>query len=113
MVNRNQSQGQNRNQIQYQYQYQMQNNADNANSVMSEEEFIAKLSTLAGVIQTVGGIMSTAASFLALQKFQRDIIIDDEPQGTGTSANDDRINELEKQIQYLMKEIEDLKGRQP
>ncbi|MCM3388574.1 hypothetical protein [Ureibacillus chungkukjangi] len=111
MVNRNQSQGQNRNQIQS--QYQLQTNVDNANSVMSEEEFIAKLSTLAGVIQTVGGIMSTAASFLALQKFQRDIIIDDEPQGTGTSANDDRINELEKQIQYLMKEIEDLKGRQP
>ena len=84
---------------------------DNSRNTMSEEEFIAKLSSMGGLIQTIGGIMSTAASFIALQKFQRDIIIDDEPQGTNNSANDERINELEKQIQYLIREIDQLKER--
>ncbi|MER2009508.1 MAG: hypothetical protein ABS939_18910 [Psychrobacillus sp.] len=96
------------NRDQMQNQNQLVNNSKTA--AISEEEFIAKLSTLGGVIQTIGGIMSTTASFLALQKFQRDIIVD-EVEGDGQSGNDERINQLEKQIQYLMNEIEDLKGR--
>ncbi|QCR33823.1 hypothetical protein [Lysinibacillus sp. SGAir0095] len=87
-------------------------NMDNSN-VINEEEFIAKLSAMGGVISTIGGIMSTAASFLALQKFQRDIIIEEEPTGNGNrnAPKDDRISELEKQIQYLIKEIDELKDR--
>ena len=110
MVNRNQSQNQYRNRIPYQNQVQ---NMDNSETTMTEEEFIAKLSSMGGLIQTIGGIMSTAASFLALQKFQRDIIIDNEPEGNSNTVNDDRINELEKQIQYLIREIDELKGRNP
>ncbi len=101
MQNRNQNQIRNKNQIP----------DTSKTSAMSEEEFIAKLSTLGGVIQTVGGIMSTAASFMALQKFQRDIILDEEEEGIGLSGDDDRISELEKQIQFLMREIEVLKGQ--
>ena len=110
MVNRNQGQHQYRNRTPYQNQIQ---NMDNSDTTMTEEEFIAKLSSMGGLIQTIGGIMSTAASFLALQKFQRDIIIDNEQEGNSNTANDNRINELEKQIQYLIREIDELKGRNP
>jgi len=107
VANRAQKQNKNKNQTQYQNQVQ---NMDNAKTVMDEEEFIAKLSTMGGVIQTIGGIMSTAASFLALQKFQRDIILEEEePVRNNVGPNDNRISELEKQIQYLIKEIDDLK----
>jgi len=94
-------------------QYQVQNQkVNNAKSTMTEEEFIAKLSTFGGYIQTIGGIMSTAASFMALKQYDEDVLLTElEEDKNGHSANDERISELEKQIQYLMKEIEALKGR--
>ncbi|HWK22090.1 MAG TPA: hypothetical protein VNS08_03565 [Ureibacillus sp.] len=94
----------------------MQNRNPNRNQMMnnsssnskSEEEFIAKLSALGSVIQTIGGVMSTAASLLALQKFQQDILLEEEEENL-SSDSDNRIGALENQIQYLMKEIEELK----
>ena len=83
----------------------MNNSSSNSKS---EEEFIAKLSALGSVIQTIGGVMSTAASLLALQKFQQDILLEEEEENL-SSDSDNRIGALENQIQYLMKEIEELK----
>jgi len=85
---------------------QMMNNS--SSNSKSEEEFIAKLSALGSVIQTIGGVMSTAASLLALQKFQQDILLEEEEENL-SSDSDNRIGALENQIQYLMKEIEELK----
>lgn len=107
MVNRTQKHYKTRNQNP---QNQIRN-LDITKPIINEEEFIAKLSAMGGVISTIGGIMSTAASFLALQKFQRNIILDEEPVRNSVAPHDDRISELEKQIEYLIKEIEELKGR--
>lgn len=82
-------------------------------TAMSDEEFIARLSTLGSVIQTIGGVISTAASIIALQQFQEDILLEEEEDTGegGQSGNNDRINQLERQMQYLINEIEELKGR--
>ena len=96
----------NRNQL----QNQMMNNST---SPINDEELIAKLSTIGSVIQTIGGVISTTASIMALQKFQRDIILQEvEDEGENVqSGNDDRISNLEKQIQFLINEIEQLKAQ--
>lgn len=83
--------------------------------------FIAKLGAIGGLISTVGGIISTTASFLAVQDLLNDLEeIKSEVnfyttggiKSTGNNSEaDKRIENLEKQVQYLLKELENMKRK--
>ncbi|RUL48176.1 MULTISPECIES: hypothetical protein [Lysinibacillus] len=70
------------------------------------ENFTAKLGAFGGLISTIGGIISTYAAFLALDELQQDM---EESDATST-GDENRIQELELQVQYLMKELQKLKN---
>lgn len=84
--------------------YQMKPiNNQNQNITLENDINIAKLSVLGGIITTIGGIISTYARILTLEQLQ-------------SSQNpfklyDQKIDELEKQIQYLTKELHRQKYR--
>ncbi|MFL0505336.1 hypothetical protein ACH0B5_06265 [Ureibacillus sp. 179-F W5.1 NHS] len=81
--------------------------------------FIAKLGAIGGLISTVGGIISTTASFLAvrdlledLEEYKSEVIANNSNRNIGSSYYNDaneRIENLEKQMEYLLKELEKLK----
>lgn len=66
----------------------------NSNASSDNETTAAKLAVLGGLLSTLGDAISTIAAVLALQELQQ---TEDE--------NDDRISELEKQVEYLTKEM--------
>ncbi|MDM5334071.1 hypothetical protein QUF56_12610 [Ureibacillus composti] len=83
-------------------------NAINKNNIPSNknvppfdyESTAAKLAILGGFLATLGDAISTYAAVLALEGLQQSKITQND-----NGKNDDRINELEKQIKYLTKEI--------
>lgn len=70
---------------------------ENSGSSSNIDQNIATLRIIGGVISTVGGIISTCASILALEQLQKS--------QENTVSNEDQINELKKQVQYLTEEI--------
>lgn len=92
---------------------QNRNQNNNQNQETNTELFIAQLGAFGGLISTVGGIISTAAAFLALQELEDEIANKKNANSNSNSKNnsnsDIRIKELENQVYYLMKEIEKLK----
>ena len=114
------------------------NNLENTQS-LDTDLLIARLGALGGIIQTIGGFISTSASLLALQELQNDlksqssapnatlrgsgtVLTGNDPTNNSTTSTTSttsssinnhstaRINELEKQVEYLMKELNSLKN---
>ncbi|MFC4024701.1 multidrug ABC transporter ATPase [Oceanobacillus longus] len=77
------------------------NNRD-ANSSSNNEITVAKLAVLGGLLATIGDGISTLAAVLALEELQQT--------QNNSNNNNDRISELEKQIKYLTKEINQQKN---
>jgi hypothetical protein len=75
-------------------------NLINSNSD-NNETIVAKLAVLGGLLSTLGDAISTMSAVLALEELQQ----------TQNNDNDNshRISELEKQIKYLTKEIDQQK----
>lgn len=71
------------------------NNPSHAYS--NTETNAAKLALLGGLLSTLGDALSTIAAALALEELRES--------DYNTPNNDDKINELERKIEYLMKEI--------
>ena len=62
---------------------------------------MAKLAVLGGLLATLGDAISTMAAVLALEELQQ----------TQNNNNNGKISELEKQVKYLTKEINQQKIR--
>ncbi|MBD8026944.1 hypothetical protein H9636_09755 [Ureibacillus sp. Re31] len=83
--------------------------------------FIAKLGAIGGLISTIGGIISTTASFLAVQDLLNDLeeikseVITNTANGSKNIGNnpdvDKRIENLERQMQYLIQEFQNMKRK--
>jgi hypothetical protein len=78
-------------------------NNGNANPSSNNETTVAKLAVLGGLLSTLGDGISTLAAVLALEELQKT--------QNNSNNNNDRISELEKQIKYLTKEINQQKNR--
>ncbi|MGE7664566.1 translation initiation factor 2 [Ureibacillus composti] len=76
------------------------NSTNNNGPILDDESTAAKLAILGAFLATLGDAISTYAAVLALEGIQRSKSNNNEKDN-----NDDRINELEKQIKYLTKEI--------
>lgn len=77
----------------------MSNNKDTSkmNDLLSNTESdSAKLAVIAGIITTLGDGLSTIAAMLELEEAQQSSVDND--------SNTNRLDELEKQVQYLTKE---------
>lgn len=72
-------------------------NTSNDSSSTNTEITIAQLAVLGGLLATVGDAIATYASVLALEGLQQS--------QNSNSDSEDRINELEKQVKYLTKEL--------
>ncbi|SOB99540.1 hypothetical protein SAMN05880501_102227 [Ureibacillus xyleni] len=87
------------------------NNSNNNNN--NNELFVARLGAFGGLVSTIGGIISTYASFLALEQLQQQTIENNMKTSEETSTStteDERIKQLEMQVSYLMKELEKMKS---
>ncbi|MFJ7951864.1 hypothetical protein ACIQZG_10090 [Lysinibacillus sp. NPDC096418] len=65
------------------------------------ENDAAKLAVIAGIITTLGDGLATVAAIMALEEAQQPT--------TSNDINSNKIDELEKQVQYLTKELNKLK----
>lgn len=96
-----------RNQFPHHNQFYQMKPIDNQNQnqdfPLENDINIAKLSVLGGIITTIGGIISTYARILALEQLQSS--------QNPFTLYDQKIDELEKQIQYLTKELHRQKYR--
>ncbi|MED3661414.1 hypothetical protein NST62_09800 [Ureibacillus sp. FSL K6-8385] len=81
----------------YQPNRQNQTSSENRSRNQSEIKF-AKISIFGQILSVIGGIISIYAQFLSLEKFESE-----------QPNNDERIRNLEKQIQYLTQQIENQK----
>jgi hypothetical protein len=76
-------------------------NNGNVNPASNNETSVAKLALLGGLLSTLGDAISTMAAVFALEELQQ----------TQNNNNNDKISELEKQVKYLTKEINQQKIR--
>ena len=74
-------------------------NNGNANTSSNNETTAANLAVLGGLLSTLGDAISTMAAVLALEELKQT-----------QNNNNDKISELEKQIKYLTKEINQQKN---
>lgn len=76
----------------------------NINDLLSNgENDAAKLAVIAGLITTLGDGLSTIAAMMALEEAQS------QQSNTNNNSYSNKIDELEKQVQYLTKELNKLK----
>ncbi|MFJ7953522.1 hypothetical protein ACIQZG_18630 [Lysinibacillus sp. NPDC096418] len=74
----------------------------NINDLLSSgENDAAKLAVIAGLITTLGDGLATVAAMMALEETQQS--------NTSNGSKSNKIAELEKQVQYLSKELNKLK----
>lgn len=76
--------------------------------IPTDDLFLERLAAFGGLISTIGGIISTTAAFLALQEQQQQMEKESR-KSTKYGGSDPKLEEMEEQIQYLMKEIDTLK----
>lgn len=86
-----------------QFNFSSSNNG-NTNLPSNNETTAAKLAVLGGLLSTFGDAISTMAAVLALEELQQ-------TQNNSDNNNNDKISELEKQIKYLMEEVNQQKNR--
>ncbi|WP_432703105.1 hypothetical protein [Lysinibacillus sphaericus] len=80
----------------------MSKNKDNFTDLLAGmENDAAKLAVLAGVITTLGDVLATIAAIMTLEEAQKS--------NNNNNNNSNKIDELEKQVQYLTKELHKLK----
>ena len=72
-----------------------------ADLLSSNENDAAKLAGIAGIITTLGDGLATIAAIMALEEAQQS--------NTSDGSNSNKIDNLEKQVQYLTKELNKLK----
>jgi len=81
----------------------MSKNKDNFTDLLAGiENDAAKLAVLAGVITTLGDVLATIAAIMTLEEAQKS-------NNNNNNNNSNKIDELEKQVQYLTKELHKLK----
>ena len=84
-------------------------NTDTSNdsSFSNNESTIAKLAVLSGFFSTLGDVISTYAAILALEDIQQSQNNNNNTNNNNNNNNnyEARIDELEKQIKYLTKEM--------
>ncbi|WP_199677384.1 multidrug ABC transporter ATPase [Lysinibacillus yapensis] len=73
------------------------NTNTNNNAPSNNESTAAKLAVIGGFLATLGDAISTYAAVLALEELQHS--------QKDNNQNNDKINELERQIKYLTKEM--------
>jgi len=76
----------------------------NINDLFSNgENDAAKLAVIAGLITTLGDGLATIAAMMALEEAQS------QQSNTNNQSYSNKVDELEKQVQYLTKELNKLK----
>lgn len=85
-------------------QFNLINSNSNNRGASNNETTAAKLAVIGGLLATLGDGISTLAAVLALEELQKT------QNNSNNNNNNDRISELEKQIKYLTKEINQQKN---
>lgn len=85
-------------------------NKDMTDLLSNSENDAAKLAVLAGIFSTLGDGLATIAAIMALEDAQQQSNNNNSNSNNNNDGNSNKIDELEKQVQYLTKELNKLKN---
>ncbi|QPQ35961.1 MULTISPECIES: translation initiation factor 2 [unclassified Lysinibacillus] len=88
----------------------MSKNKDITDLFSNNEIDAAKLAVLAGIFSTLGDGLATISAIMALEGAQESNNNNSNNNNNNNDGNSNKIDELEKQVQYLTKELNKLKN---